>query len=146
MDRYNYANGNPLRYTDSIGQYSEVCWRKMERNVPGARHCYLRVGGPQGDSTSYWADGIIDKTPHVTPDRQQDWDSECHPIDPPDDPSACAIDRTNFDLCLQLHTTQCANCTYSMFTNNCCDCVAEAIVACGGHYNGPWPFNYGFGP
>lgn len=106
----------------------------------------MRVGGPQGDSTSYWADGIIDKNPHVTPDLHPDWDAECHPIEPPDDPPACTPDRTNFDLCLQQHMTQCAGCTYNMVTNNCCHCVAEASAACGGHYNGAWPFNYGAGP
>jgi hypothetical protein len=41
---------------------------------------------------------------------------------------------------------QCAACLYNIGTSSCCDCVARAISAYGGTYDGPWPGNLGWPP
>ncbi len=144
---YGYANQNPMRWTDSTGLYAEVCCRAVKGPLGtfGAKHCYLRTGGPSGDTTSYWAEWVNDDTPHVTGDLQPDWPAECHPIDPPNDPPTCG-DKTPFDRCLEQTMKDCEQRRYSMWTFNCCDCVDYAVKMCGGSYSGPWPNNLGFSP
>jgi hypothetical protein len=150
VDWYNYANGNPLKFTDSTGRYSEVCWRPIKGwplNKTEARHCYLRVGGSGGDTTSYWAPAPVWPWPNVGGDLNPQPGDECHPVLPPDDNSCtCTPDRTAFDQCLQTEMQKCASCTYGMAGFNCCDCVEHAIQACGGRYDGGWPQNKGWGP
>jgi len=148
-DWYGYANANPLRFTDPSGLYSEVCWRQVlgPLAATGAQHCFLRVGGSGGETESYYAKLPVDPWfKKVGPDLNPKHPTECHPIDPPDDPPMCTGDRTPFDQCLETAMLSCAQCTYNIKNNNCCDCVSKAIASCGGSYPGPWPSNYGWGP
>ena len=51
-----------------------------------------------------------------------------------------------FDDCLRNAMASCEWCEYTMWWNNCCDCVANSIRACHGRYSGGWPNNpFGWG-
>jgi len=146
---YQYAQDNPVNFTDRTGLYSELCWRPVigPLGLTGAQHCFLRVGGPAGETESYYAKLPIDPLfKKVGPDLRPNNPTECHPIEPPDEPLQCTNERTPFDQCLQTMMLNCAVCTYDIQYFNCCHCVASAIALCGGKYSGPWPVNYGMGP
>jgi hypothetical protein len=117
-------------------------------NKSEGRHCYLRTGGPSGETTSYYAAFLYSPwSKKVGNDLNPQPGDECHPILPPDDNDCtCTNERTNFDQCLETEMQKCGQCTYNIVTFNCCDCVEHAIQACGGRYGGPWPDNKGWGP
>jgi RHS repeat-associated protein len=127
-DWYNYANGNPLSYSDPFGLDAAVCTRPFDVKYPPpyAKHCFVEFNDDPGDTVSFDPNGVHPDPAPTKPGTQ------CKPSPGPQD-----------DDCVKKEMKKCKN--YNFFGFNCCDCVAQALKACHVAAPGSWP-NWPFNP
>jgi len=119
LNTYTYANGNPLALIDPKGLEVQVGVRKFYPvGLPLVRHCFVRFNGNNLNTLSFTPSGVGTDG----------------------NPSAAVYSPTigpENDSCVREQMLKCRD--YAFFTNNCCDCVAYALNACGLQKAGPWP-------
>lgn len=121
INTYSYGNANPLVNVDPKGLEVQVGIRRFYPiGLPLVRHCFVRFSGTSSGTLSFTPSG-------VGPDANPGGATYSPTIGPAN------------DSCVREQVLKCRD--YAFFTNNCCDCVAYALDACGLSKAGPWP-NY----
>ena len=121
FNTYRYGNANPLLYLDFSGLDAEVGVRKFYPvAVPYARHCFVRFNGNNNDTLSFDNTGV-----HADPN--------------PASADYSPTTGTQNDSCVRQEMQRCRAEDYDFTQYDCCQCVSNALNACGLQKNGPWP-------
>ena len=140
LNRYVYAESNPLMQIDPKGLQSHMCaaglpaWcpslvpeppppreKKVElcrrpfypMMVPYARHCYIRFNGDASNTISFYMDGV-----HSDPA-------------PPLMSGTCdTVSNQDLKSCVRNEMNKCKGEDWNLTKYNCCHCAEDALYAC----------------
>ena len=120
INQYSYVKNNPLNYNDPSGEI-QACKRRFDvlaGPILPMRHCYIVLDS--GDTLGFDNRGVHSDPLPGTLTKQ------CYDVDPGED--NCSKDKQCNDACLKKAMSGCSG--WNLITNNCCDCVRNALAHC----------------